>query len=136
MRATCGVVSARKPKVPATLLCVVARVQDLLAVERSGAMRGTYFVLGGLVSPLEGTTADSLPMGLLRQRVADGVREVLLALPASTEGNATALVVGHMLSGTGAKVSAIAHGVAHGSDLEYADPITLNEAIRGRKAVT
>ena len=74
------------------LLCVVARVQDLLAVERSGAMRGRYFVLGKLLSPLDGVGLDELPIGELMRRItADHVKEVILATPPSVDGEATAL---------------------------------------------
>ena len=118
-----------------SLLCVVARVQDLSAIERSGAMRGRYFVLGKLVSPLEGVGPDDLPLERLKQRItADGVREVIVATPPSVDGEATALLLSRELAGTGASISRIASGVPHGSDLEFADQVTLGRAIAGRRA--
>jgi recombination protein RecR len=118
-----------------TLLCVVAKVQDLLAMERSGAMRGRYFVLGRLLSPLEGTGPDELPLERLRQRIQqDGVQELVIATPPSVEGEATALHLARELGQT-VRVTRIASGVPHGGDLEYADPITLGRAITGRRQV-
>ena len=118
------------------LLCVVARVQDLLAVERSGAMRGRYFVLGKLLSPLDGIGPEELPLPALRQRIAaDGVREVIVATPPSVDGEATALLLGRELAASGVNVSRIASGVPHGGDLEFADQITLGRAIDGRRSL-
>lgn len=118
------------------LLCVVARVQDLLAIERSGAMRGRYFVLGRLLSPLDGIGPEELPLAALEAKLAaDGVEEVILATPPSVDGEATALLLGRELSRRGLKVSRIASGVPHGGDLEFADQITLGRAIEGRRTV-
>ncbi|WP_437968211.1 recombination mediator RecR [Sorangium sp. So ce260] len=119
------------------LLCVVARVQDLLAIERSGAMRGRYFVLGRLLSPLEGVGAEELPLDTLRARVRDPeqpVREVLVATPPSVDGEATALLLARELGAMGIQVTRIASGVPHGGDLEFADQVTLGRAIEGRKS--
>lgn len=119
----------------ARLLCVVGRVQDLLAIERSGAMRGRYFVLGRLLSPLEGVGAEELPIDALKERVrADQVAEVLVATPPSVDGEATALLVARELGALGARVTRIASGVPHGGDLEFADQVTLGRAIEGRKS--
>ena len=119
------------------LICVVARVQDLIAIERSGALRGRYFVLGRLLSPLEGVGADELPIDRLRSRVRDAqapVTEVLVATPPSVDGEATALLVARELGTLGVKVTRIASGVPHGGDLEFADQVTLGRAIEGRKS--
>jgi recombination protein RecR len=119
-----------------SLLCVVARVPDLAAIERSGAMRGRYFVLGKLVSPLEGVGPEDLPLGRLRNRIAeDGVREVIVATPPSVDGEATALLLSRELGALGVSVTRIASGVPHGSDLEFADQVTLGRAIAGRRGV-
>jgi recombination protein RecR len=124
----------RDVKRDARLLCIVARVQDLLAVERSGAMRGRYFVLGKLLSPLEGIGPDDLPLDTLRRRIAEGeIAEVLVATPPSVDGEATALLLARELAGQNVRVSRIASGVPHGGDLEFADQITLGRAIEGRK---
>jgi recombination protein RecR len=118
------------------LLCVVARVQDLLAVERSGAMRGRYFVLGRLLSPLDGIGPEELPLPELMQRiVGDGVTEVILATPPSVDGEATALLLARELAGRNLKLTRIASGVPHGGDLEFADQITLGRALAGRREV-
>jgi recombination protein RecR len=118
-----------------SLLCVVARVQDLSAIERSGAMRGRYFVLGKLVSPLEGIGPEDLPLEKLKQRIAeDGIREVIVATPPSVDGEATSLLLSRELASTHVQVSRIASGVPHGSDLEFADQVTLGRAIAGRRA--
>jgi recombination protein RecR len=119
-----------------SLLCVVARVQDLLAVERSGAMRGRYFVLGRLLSPLDGVGPDELPLAELMARVkGDGVTEVIVATPPSVDGEATALLLARELAAAGIRVSRIASGVPHGGDLEFADQITLGRAIDGRRSI-
>lgn len=119
-----------------TLLCVVGRVQDLFAVERSGAMRGRYFVLGRLLSPLDGVGPAELPLDRLRARVAeDGVREIIIATPPSVDGEATALLLAREFSQDGVSVSRIASGVPHGGDLEFSDQITLGRAISGRRSI-
>jgi recombination protein RecR len=119
-----------------TLLCVVARVQDLLAVERSGAMRGRYFVLGRLLSPLDGVGPDELPLAMLAARIQqDGVKEVIVATPPSVDGEATALLLAQELTPLDIRVSRIASGVPHGGDLEFSDQITLGRAISGRRSV-
>jgi recombination protein RecR len=133
--ATCSICADTRRD--ASLLCVVARVQDLLAVERSGAMRGRYFVLGRLLSPLDGIGADDLPLEALVARIRDEespVREVLVATPPSVDGEATALLLARELGAFGVKVTRIASGVPHGGDLEFADQITIGRAIEGRKS--
>jgi recombination protein RecR len=126
----------RDPRRDGTLLCVVARVQDLIAIERSSSMRGRYFVLGRLLSPLDGVGPDELPLGRLAARVReDAVKEVIVATPPSVEGEATALLLARELRALGVNVSRIASGVPHGGDLEFSDQITLGRAISGRKAI-
>jgi recombination protein RecR len=118
-----------------TQLCVVARVQDLLAVERSGAMRGRYFVLGRLLSPLDGIGPEELPLALLDQQIAStGVQELVIATPPSVEGEATALHLAREF-GRRVRVTRIASGIPHGGDLEFADPITLGRAMAGRRGL-
>jgi recombination protein RecR len=126
----------RDPRRDAQVLCIVARVQDLLAIERSGAMRGRYFVLGKLLSPLDGIGPDELPLEALNKRLlANQTKEVILATPPSVDGEATALLLARELSTRGISVSRIASGVPHGGDLEFADQITLGRAIDGRRRV-
>jgi recombination protein RecR len=122
----------RDPRV----LCIVARIQDLLAIERSGAMRGRYFILGRLISPLEGVGPEDLPLETLRRRIAEEpIAEIVVATPPSVDGEATALFLARELGGSQVRVSRIASGVPHGGDLEFADQITLGRAIEGRKEI-
>jgi recombination protein RecR len=117
-----------------TLLCVVARVHDLMAIERAGSMRGRYFVLGKLLSPLEGIGPDELPLHRLMARIRDeGILEVICATPPSVDGEATALLLKRELGPLGVTLSRIASGVPHGGDLEFADPITMGRALAGRQ---
>ncbi len=118
------------------LLCVVGRVHDLLAIERTGAMRGRYFVLGRLLSPLEGIGPEDLPLPRLRARIRDeGVTEVIVATPPSVDGEATALLLKRELASANVTLTRIASGVPHGGDLEYADPITMGRALAGRQSL-
>ena len=120
----------------ARVLCVVGRIHDLLAIERTGAMRGRYFVLGRLLSPLEGIGPEDLPLPRLVARIRDeGVAEVIVATPPSVDGEATALLLKRELAPTGVKLTRIASGVPHGGDLEYADPITMGRALAGRQTL-
>jgi recombination protein RecR len=118
------------------ILCIVGRVHDLYAVERTGAMRGRYFVLGRLLSPLEGIGPEELPLPRLLARIRDeGVTEVIVATPPSVDGEATALLLKRELAPAGVKMTRIASGVPHGGDLEYADPITMGRALAGRQVL-
>jgi recombination protein RecR len=118
-----------------TQLCVVAKVQDLMAVERSGAMRGRYFVLGRLLSPLDGIGPEELPLARLDRQIATtGVEELVIATPPSVEGEATALHLAREF-GRRVRVTRIASGIPHGGDLEFADPITLGRAMAGRRGL-
>jgi recombination protein RecR len=116
------------------LLCVVARVHDLLSIERAGSMRGRYFVLGKLLSPLEGIGPEELPIAKLSERIrAEGITEVIVATPPSVDGEATALLLKRELAPLGVSMTRIASGVPHGGDLEFADPITMGRALAGRQ---
>jgi recombination protein RecR len=124
----------RDNKRDAHVLCVVARVHDLLAIERAGTMRGRYFVLGKLLSPLEGVGPEELPIAKLVDRIReDGVTEVIVATPPSVDGEATALLLKRELAPLNVALSRIASGVPHGGDLEFADPITMGRALSGRQ---
>lgn len=130
--AVCAI--CKDDKREAKLLCVVARVQDLLAIERAGTMRGRYFVLGKLLSPLEGVGPEELPLARLAGRIRDeGITEIIVATPPSVDGEATALLLKRELSPLGVILTRIASGVPHGGDLEYADPITMGRAFSGRQ---
>lgn len=118
------------------ILCVVARVHDLMAIERAGSMRGRYFVLGKLLSPLEGIGPEDLPMQRLLERIRhDAVAEVIVATPPSVDGEATALLLKREIGPLDVTITRIASGVPHGGDLEFADPITMGRALAGRRAL-
>jgi len=131
-RAICDICSDSKRD--GSILCVVGRVHDLMAIERAGAMRGRYFVLGRLLSPLDGIGPDDLPIAALTRRIVDhGVTEVIVATPPSVDGEATALLLKRELGPLGVAITRIASGVPHGGDLEFADPITMGRALAGRQ---
>jgi recombination protein RecR len=118
----------------ASLLCVVARPQDVAALERSAMFRGRYHVLHGLLSPLDGVGPDALDTNALIERVrADGVAEVIIATPLSVEGEATALYLAQELRASGVRCTRIASGLPHGGELEYTDQVTLTRALDGRR---
>ncbi len=119
----------------ASALCVVARIQDLMSIERSHAFSGYYFVLGKLLSPLEGVGADELPLDKLMARVDSGVKEVVVATPPSVDGEATALLLAQVLRDADVRVTRLASGVPHGGDLEFADPVTIGRALAGRRGL-
>jgi recombination protein RecR len=97
-------------------------------------MRGRYFVLGRLLSPLEGIGPEELPLDRLARRIrSDGVHEIIVATPPSVDGEATALFLKQELAPLGVVLTRIASGVPHGGDLEYADPITMGRALAGRQ---
>jgi recombination protein RecR len=115
-------------------LCVVEGVPDLWAIEEAGTFRGRYHVLHGLLKPLDGVGPAELNLATLAERVAgEGVDEVIVATRPSVEGEATALLIKQTLAGAGVRVTRIASGVPHGSELEYADGRTLVRALDDRR---
>ena len=130
----CQCAICRDPQRDATLLCVVAKVQDLLALERSHVLKCRYFVLGQLLSPLDGIHAENLPTDELAERIrTDHVKELIIATPPTVDGEATALHLVRELSPLGISFSRIASGIPHGGDLEYSDQVTLGRALLGRR---
>lgn len=130
----CGI--CQDPRRDNSLVCVVAKVPDLIALEALGSFRGRYHVLHGLLAPLDGVGPDQLPLGALERRVErDGVREVIVATPLNVEGEATALYVADVLSAHDVRVSRIAAGVPHGGELEFTDQVTLGRALEDRRSV-
>lgn len=126
----------RDPKRLDEVICVVARVPDLLAIERSGTFRGRYHVLHGLLAPLDGVGPDDLPLDQLIDRCDHtGVEELIVATPLSVEGEATALYIAEVFRDRSQKVSRIASGVPHGGELEFTDQVTLGRALDGRKVL-
>lgn len=130
----------RDPRRDASILCVVEQASDISAIERAGEFRGRYHVLGGRLSPLDGVGPDDLTVGALLERVSpqEGeteVREVILATNPSLEGEATALFVQSQLASHGLTVSRIARGLPVGGDLEYADGVTIAQALSARRTM-
>lgn len=117
-----------------SLLCVVAEPRDLIALEKTGEYAGVYHVLGGVIAPTERIGPDELRMRELVERVASGeVREVVLAVNPTVEGETTALYIARILQPFGVKVTKIAFGLPVGGDLDYADQATLIQALEGRR---
>ena len=126
----CDICSTRDKKV----ICVVAQPKDVLAVEKSGAFTGVYHVLHGAINPLEGRSADDIHIKELLKRL-DGVEEVIVATNPDVEGEATAMYIARLLKPLGVKVTRPAQGISMGSDIEYADEVTLSRAIETRTAL-
>jgi recombination protein RecR len=117
-----------------TMLCVVEEVGDLWALERAGAWNGLYHVLGGTLSAIEGIRPEDLSIGALVERAGQGgVKEVVLALNATVEGQTTAHYITDKLKPLGISTSRLAHGVPVGGELDYLDEGTLTQAIRARR---
>ena len=115
------------------LICVVAESRDLLALERTREYQGLYHVIGGLISPMDGIGPEMLEISSLVKRVdKENIKEVILALTPSIEGDTTSLYVGRLLKPF-TKVTRIAYGLPVGSELEYADEVTLSRALEGRR---
>lgn len=124
------------PKRDKTIVAVVAEPFDIVALEKTNSFRGTYHVLGGLVSPIDGIGPEQLHIAQLVKRIdEDGVKELILATNASVEGESTALVITQALGNHNVKVTRLARGLPVGVDLEYADQITLTRALEGRQAL-
>jgi recombination protein RecR len=117
-----------------TLICVVEEVGALWAMERGGSFRGRFHVLGGLLSALDGVGPDNLRVSELVQRAGDGVvREVVLALPATVDGQTTAHYLSERLQPTGVSVTSLARGVPVGGELDWLDDGTIAQALRARR---
>ncbi len=122
------------PRRDGALICVVEEAADIGAIERSGDYRGTYHVLGGRLSPLDGVGPDDLTIAALAKRIAaGGIHEVIVATNPSLEGEATALYLQRQLVPLGVTVSRIARGLPVGGDLEYADGVTIAQALSARR---
>jgi recombination protein RecR len=117
-----------------SLLCVVEEARDVIAIERTREFGGTYHVLGGALSPIDGIGPDQLHVAELLTRVAaGGVEEVILATNPNVGGEATASFLARKLAGLGPRVTRLASGLPVGGDLDYADEVTLSRAFAGRR---
>ncbi len=117
-----------------TTLCVVEEPKDAATIEKAGVIKGRYHILGGAISPLDGIGPDDLRVQELLDRVErDHVVEVIIATNPNLEGNATAMYVAALLKPAGVKVTRLASGLPVGGDLEYADEVTLSQALEGRR---
>ena len=119
-----------------SVICVVAEPRDVIAMERSREFNGSYHVLHGVISPLNHVTQDDIKIRELLMRVGSGqVREVIMATNPDTEGEATAMYISRLLRPMEVKVTRLAYGVPVGSQLEYADEVTLSRALEGRQEI-
>jgi len=123
--------TSRDPQV----ICVVEEPQNVAAIEKTREFKGMYHVLMGALSPLQGVGPDDLKIKGLLSRVSGGVTEIILATNPNVEGEATAIYLARLLKPLGVKVTRIAMGVPVGSDLEYADEVTMHKAMEGRREV-
>jgi recombination protein RecR len=120
----------------ASLICVVEKPMDVIAIERMNEFKGRYHVLHGLWAPLKGQGADTMKITELLNRVKQGqIKEVILATGSTVEGDATALYIARFLSEMGIKVTRPAQGIPKGADLEYADDLTLSRAFSARNVI-
>ena len=118
-------------------ICVVENVKDLILFEKSNAYKGMYHVLEGLISPLEGVNPEDIKINQLIQRIKDeNIKEVILALNLSMEGETTSLYILKLLEGTGVSVTKIAAGIPVGADMEYLDSLTIQRALEGRNKLS
>ncbi|MDR1353452.1 MAG: recombination mediator RecR [Treponema sp.] len=121
------------PDRDASLICVVERPQDIRVIEESREFRGYFHVLGGLIAPLEGVGPNDLTIGKLLARIkGGGIKEIILALNPTVEGDTTSLYIQKLLKGLDVELTRLASGLPVGGDLEYADRLTLSRSFRGR----
>ncbi len=117
-------------------ICVVEHVGDLINIEHTGQYRGTYHVLGGVISPMNGIGPSDLAIDSLERRLTQGgVKEVILALPTTMEGETTSYYLSRRLARCGVMVSAISRGIGFGDEIEYADSLTISHALKHRKPI-
>jgi len=119
-----------------TKICVVALSQDLIAVEKTREYNGLYHVLGGVISPLDGIGPENLRIKELLKRLTKDVKEVILALNPTVEGEATVIYLSKLLKPLGVMMTRIAYGLPVGSDMDYADEVTLTKSFEGRREVS
>lgn len=120
-----------------TTLCVVEECKNVILFEKIGSYKGLYHVLGGLISPLDGINPEDIHIDKLIERIRnENIKEVILAIKPSIEGETTALYISKMLENTDVKITKIAHGIPMGADIDYIDPLTLEMAIMDRTTIS
>ena len=137
----CGALTEQSPcpicadaRRDASLVCVIERAVDILSIEKSGAYRGKFHVLGGKISPLDGVEPEDLRIAELEERLAhEPIKEIIIALGTDVEGDATSHYLATRLARKALKISRIAYGLPAGSGLEFADELTLSRALEGRR---
>ncbi|MGL5720786.1 MAG: recombination mediator RecR [Brevinema sp.] len=127
----CVVCSSQKRH--ANLLCIVEQASDVIDIEESGGYQGLYFVLGGLISPLEGRTVSDLPLEKLQKRIQNGVDELIIALGATTEADVTSMYLQDVLKQEGLIISGLARGIAAGTRISFAGKKSIAEAFKARE---
>ncbi|MGO3837083.1 MAG: recombination mediator RecR [Vagococcus sp.] len=128
---TCDI--CRDPHRDRSIILVVEETKDVMSLEKMREYKGLYHVLNGVLSPMDGTGPDDLNIASLIKRLhSDEIKEVIIATNATTDGEATAMYLSRLIKPAGIKVTRLAHGLAVGSDIEYADEITLLKAVEGR----
>jgi len=138
---TCGALTEKSPcsactddRRDASMICLVERAVDILSIEKSGSYHGKFHVLGGKISPLDGVEPDDLRIRELEARLSAGlIREIIIALGTDVEGDATSHYLAKRLARPGLKISRIGFGLPAGSGLEFADELTLDRALEGRR---
>lgn len=119
-----------------SIICVVESIRDVMSIEETGEFRGTYHVLGGVISPMDGIGPDDLAINSLMDRVSAGdIKEVIMAISKGMEGETTVFYLNRLISSKGVKVTQIAKGVGFGDDLEYTDTLTLGMSIKNRVSI-
>ncbi len=114
-------------------ICVVENIADVMAIENTNSFKGVYHVLGGIISPIDGISANDLTISELVKRISsEDIHEIILALPTTVEGDTTCFYINKLVKDFNIKVSCLARGVASGDNLEYTDPITLSRSISSR----
>ncbi len=118
-----------------SVICVVAEAKDIISIERIGEYKGVYHVLNGVLNPMQGVGTEDLSIKQLLKRVDSSVKEILVATDATVEGEATAMYLAKLLKPLGVKVTRPAQGISIGSELQYADEVTLTMALKNRKEI-
>lgn len=128
---TCDICS--NPHRDKSVICVVENIHSVMSIENTGQFQGLYHVLGGVISPMDGVGPSDIELDSLFERVAQGeVKEIILALNPTMEGDATNFYISRKLADSGVKISVLARGVSVGDDLEYTDEVTLGQSLIGR----